>query len=203
MLQPPPHSNDYEYDVFVSYPRGGNVEPWVRWHLLPLLMPALQENLARKMVFIDSQDLDTGVSWPEALEYAHLRSRVLLAVFSRQYFKKAWCLAELESMLARHKLLGLGTPEDPTILVHAIVAQDCEDDRVPPAYAHIQRSHFKSYVWGYPDRGWSQYKEFEDAVMALAERIADTVEKAPHWSPDFPALRPPAGPSDTPTVPRF
>lgn len=181
-----PKLGDYEHDVFVSYPRGGNVEPWVRKHLVPRLKSNLKENLGRDLVFIDAEGLDTGMDWPHTLSHALLHSRVLLAVISRQYFKKHWCLAELNSMLARCDPLGMGTPAAPNLLVHAVVAHDCED--VPEPYRRMQRATLKHYVYDYADPDWPFFKSFQDEVSALAARIATTVESCPQWHPDFPSL---------------
>jgi hypothetical protein len=144
------------------------------------------------------------MSWPESLEAAHLRARVLLAVFSRQYFQKAWCMAELDSMMARQELVGFGTPANPRLLVHAIVAHDCsKGSHIPPRYHTIQRRSFKPFVYDFADTDWGFFKDFQDSIAILAERLADTVEVAPQWSNSFPTLRPNVSPPDPPTVPRF
>lgn len=164
----------------------------------------MHENLGRDAVFLDEQALDTGLSWPAALESALLRSRVLLAVFSRQYFKKSWCKAEIDSMIQRQVKLGLGTTNNPQILVHAIVAHDCEEeDRIPEPYRNIQRRVFKNFVYDFTDTDWAFYRDFQDAVNGLAERLADTVERVPEWHPEFPIVRPQALLPDKPAVPRF
>lgn len=196
----------YKWDVFVSYPRQGTVEGWVRKHLVPLLKKALQENLARESLFIDQERLNTGVSWPKALEHELRRSRVLLAVTSRQYFKKAWCLAELESMMRRSELLGMGTDNNPQLLVHAIVivAHDCvEPERIPESYKHIFLLPFAEHAYPFPDTEFAAYKAYYDAVLALAERLANSVNSAPPWRPDFPIVRPNEGPPDSPALPRL
>jgi hypothetical protein len=194
----------YLYDVFVSYPRGGDVEPWVRKHLVPRLKSALQENLARQALFIDNAELHTGLSWPDALEFALRRSRCLLSVFSRQYFKKPWCRAELDSMVQRHPPTGPGRLTAPNILVHAIVAHDCsEEAHVPEPYRHIQRANFKDWVYDFADTDWAFFKGFQDDVARLAERIAFTVDLAPEWRPDFPIVRPDVSPVVAMSLPKL
>lgn len=198
-----PEAEGYEYDVFVSYPRDGDVETWVRNHLFQRLQDTLQENLGRKRIFLDTA-LSSGVSWPEALEQALRRSKVLLAVLSPQYFKKSWCLAELESMLERQRSLGYGTPDKPGLLVHAIVARDCEGGRnIPPDYRNIQHTDFSEFVYNFPDTDWPFFKRFADSVIDLADRLAQTVEEAPPWSETFPVKRPDAGPPEPGEVPRL
>ena len=200
MTQP----DGYSYDVFVSYPRRGDVEPWVRNQLVPRLEKSLQEYLGREALFIDSKSIDTGVSWPDAIEFALQRSRVLLAVFSRQYFRKAWCKTELDSMLERCKQLGIGKPGSPELLVHAIVAHDCEnEEHIPSPYRHIQRRVFKPFVYDHADTDWAFFRGFQDEVTSLAARIADTVDRAPKWQADFPVVRCDDSPPVVSTVPRF
>ena len=47
-------ADDYEWDFFLSYKRGGDVEEWVRNHFKPRLERSLENELHdKKKIFID------------------------------------------------------------------------------------------------------------------------------------------------------
>src|SRR4051812_9238611 len=79
---PRPVDDGYEYEVFVSYRRNGNVRDWVRNHLHPLLVRCLEDELpGRPRVFLDVEQ-EIGGDWPSTLVTALSRSKLLLAVWS-------------------------------------------------------------------------------------------------------------------------
>jgi hypothetical protein len=179
--------DDYRWDVFVSYARGGPVEQFVRGHLVPSLTGWLQEELKRKSVFVDQSEIPTGVAWPQSLRDEHLRSRVLLCVFSRQYFESQWCQAELHSMLRRHK----SEPGKPRTFVHAVVAHDCED--MSELHRDVQKLECRKFHhFTYMQRTPTQ--QFNKAIADLAKDIAQSVNAVPPWRSDFPVLQKPPPP---------
>jgi hypothetical protein len=189
----------YVHDVFVSYARGGTVEPWVRHSFAPAFRRALQEELARSNVFVDEQ-IPTGVEWPAHLQYALLRSRVLVAVFSRQYFDKVWCRAEIDSMMLRRDRFIAPEGAPSRIPVHAIVVHDCVAG-VPADYETVQRADFKSHAVGI----YAPSKAYLKAVATLAEEVSETIRQAPPWSDNFPLAALMEEPESPPAMakPRF
>ncbi len=182
----------YEYDIFLSYKRAGNVPGWVVNHFYPLLRDALTDlRPSPPRIFLDEQ-MEAGVHWPNALARALRRSRYMVAVWSVPYFESAWCMAEWRSMLLRMQLLGLGTEADPQGLVYPVVFADGE---FFPEEARVWLDKWDLSRWAVPFPGFRDtpvYHEFYHAVNALAARVAARLDAAPAWQPDWPVIRPAA-----------
>src|SRR5215204_5881319 len=98
----------YVYDVFLSYRREGAPYTWVKDYLLPLIADWLPESLPyRPHIFVDERSILVGTQWEDELAHALKRSICLLAVWSPEYFRSPYCVAEWESMRVRERLLGL------------------------------------------------------------------------------------------------
>jgi hypothetical protein len=92
----------YKYDVFLSYSRRGQWETFVDGVFEPILSHWLGEELGRTpVVFKDRATMSIGQNWHEMLEHALRASRVMVTLWSRQYFSSEWCCRELSFMLAR------------------------------------------------------------------------------------------------------
>lgn len=174
----------YMYDVFVSYRRNGNVGDWVQNHLGPLLIRCLEDELPDKPeVFLDAQQ-DVGTIWPGNITHALSRSRLLLAVWSPSYFTSRWCLAEWQTILLRERALGIGGHT--TGLVYPIRFSD--GDSFPPEAQRVQQeASFKDWRIPYPHFKESiRYLDFHQAVVRLAERLAERLPSCPAWQHDWP-----------------
>ncbi len=177
----------YEYDLFLSYKRAGDVPEWVKNHFHPLLRNALV-NLrpSTPRIFLDTEQ-EIGVRWPDNLAYSLRRSRCLVAVWSVPYFHSAWCMAEWRSMLKRQQLLGMGTKDS---LVYPIVFAD--GDNFPTAARAVQ-ARFDLSRWAIPFpefRETREYIPFFQAVGEVAKTLAARLDKAPAWQSDWPVVRP-------------
>src|SRR5215475_4164150 len=135
---------DYEYDVFLSYRRGPPVGEWVNNHFYPQLLNWLPLELNRETkVYKDDQATLLGTHWPQALKRALHLSRCLLCVWSPDYFWHEWCVAEWRSMVAREKLLGYGTNNNPAGLIVPVVFHDGKN--FPPEAQQVQYKDFREY----------------------------------------------------------
>lgn len=192
----------YEFDVFVSYIRSGNPHGWMRHNFLPRLRDCLADHLADEpAVFVD-EEMDRGTNWPHRLESALNRSRVMVAVFSPQYFRSPWCLAEWQTMVAREELFGLNSAAQPHGLIYPVLFSDSENF---PDYART-RSWRDLTEWNQPDPVFQQtvlWIDFHQQVQEIAIDLAKLLPRVPDWQPGWPAYRPDP-PYRTPTpLPRF
>jgi hypothetical protein len=179
----------YEFDVFLSYPRSGNPYNWVRNHFLELLRSCLADELPYEPTMFIDEELDTGVDWPSRLQQALCRSKILVSIYSPQYFRSPWCLAEWHSMSEREKLLGLASPERPQGLIYPILYVDSENF---PDYART-RGWRDLKQWNVPHLGYQQTSEFIDLhrqVASIAIDLARLLPQVPEWQPDWPTQRP-------------
>lgn len=193
----------YEYDLFISYRRNGNVRDWVRNHLVPRLHDCLIDELGHEpRIFLDTQQ-DVGTHWPENLARALQRSHLLLAVWSPSYFTSRWCLAEWQTIRRREQVLGIGGPQDPLGLVYPIRFSD--GDRFPAEARNVQQEmSFKEWRYPYPQfKDSPLYLPFHQAVVDLAERLASRFDNPPPWQPDWPTEWPDPPDSGPTRLPRL
>jgi hypothetical protein len=192
----------YEYDVFLSYTRSGGGEVWVRDHFYRALCQWLgNETADEPRIFVDWNQ-QTGVSWPDNLERALLRSKVMVAVFSPPYFRSEWCLAEWESMLERHRTLGYGTADHPRHLV--LPVRYADGKHYPPEAQAAQQRDFTPWNKPLPYEIYSRsrdYVEFYTAVQKFAEEVAERIAGAPPWDPTWKVVRPSVDPRTRPPGP--
>ena len=193
---------DYQNDVFISYRRNGTVQSWVRNHFAPRLEQCLADHLDYEpTVFLD-EHLETGTHWPHHLANALRHTRILVPVWSAQYFRSSWCLAEWRSMTERERLLGLCTPENPQGLIYPIIFADSENF---PGEA-LERQARDLRGWNVPDPQYQQTVEFVELhhqIQAIAIELARMLPRVPPWQRDWPLVQPtPAQTPPTP-MPRF
>jgi hypothetical protein len=93
----------YTYDIFLSYPRGGLVEPFVREVFVDLLRRALADRhpTHEPQVFLDERGISVGETLTDAIRENLLRSKLLLALVNPAYARKQWCREEWASFDGR------------------------------------------------------------------------------------------------------
>lgn len=166
---------DYLYDVFVSYRRHREWTPWTREHLHDLLDAYLSQELGRPpAIFIDER-IEPGADWPNRLAGALGRSRVLLAVFSRDYFGSDWCTHELDLMHARWRCFPT------TRLVIPVIGHD--GDLIPDEIARLQPFDLSPFRNTDIQRRTPRFEQFSDAVGKLAPHVAKAIGSAPGFDP--------------------
>jgi TIR domain len=179
----------YEYDVFISYSRGGNAFKWVRNHFHPRLVDCLGDQLDKPpAVFLD-REMERGVHWPTRLENALRGSKILIAVYTPPYFRSRWCMAEWQSMRDREESLGLTARSKAQGLIVPILYSD--SDNFPPEAR--ERSWFDFKQWAVPDPVYQEtreWPEFHRKVEAVAIDLAKLLPQVPDWQPGWPVNRP-------------
>jgi hypothetical protein len=174
----------YRWDVFLSYRRFREWPRWVRDHFLPVFEHYLGEELGRDPhIFVDTGEIESGTDWPLKLAEGLSQSRVLVCLWSRQYFTSNWCLAELAHMRAREKSCGFDTPEQPGLLTVPIVLHDGED--FPESIRHIQTRDFRDFANVRIAKGSPREEELADAVKQWVPDVKAAVTRAPAFNPEW------------------
>jgi len=96
----------YEYDVFLSYRRYQQWPQWVENKFLPIFEHWLGEHLGRDARIFFDKNIETGTIWPTELLNSLAASKILVPLWSRQYFNSYWCKAELGHMIRREEICG-------------------------------------------------------------------------------------------------
>ncbi len=183
-------ASGYQYDVFVSYRHKQPVLDWLKYNFYPLLERWLPECMPidhEPKIFID-WSIETGSDWPTVLCQALKQSRCLLPIWSPQYFRSKWCLAELYTMLERERKLGLRTSKSPSGLIYPVIFADGE--HFPDEIKNIQfrdlrkwNSHFPSF------NKTTEIVYFEQEVQYLCNELALMIRHAPGWK-NWPVVTP-------------
>jgi hypothetical protein len=160
---------EYKHDVFLSYRRHKEWPKWVSETFYDIFDHWLDAELGHDCsIFVDYQ-LETGHNWPAALAENLSKSRVLVPLWSPQYFNSEWCLKEMSLFVARENATGFGTVENPQRLIMPAVIHD--KDNFPKEAKLIQ------------------FKEIQPFCNIRTARGSETLEKLSYeirnWIPDI------------------
>jgi TIR domain len=175
----------YQYDVFLSYRRANDWPKFVDNHFLPMFKHWLDAALGRtSTLFFDVREIETGQSWPYRLADALAHSKVMVCLWSKEYFSSPWCAAELTQMLARrNSLIG---PHGPRPLVLAVVIHDSKD--LDPSLADIQIFPLQRYSNPWIAEGSQAAERLSMEIEKFAQHVADALAQAPEYDPAWPSL---------------
>ncbi|MEU4446735.1 toll/interleukin-1 receptor domain-containing protein [Actinosynnema sp. NPDC050801] len=172
----------YEFDVFLSYRRTKWWPVYVRKLFLPMLDHWLSAELgAEARIYFDAEDIETGTAWPHRLATGLASSKVMLCLWSREYFASPWCRAELGHMLARRR--AAGGSREPLPLILAAVLHDGKD--FPGELGDIQHFPLQDCASPWIAEGSPKAEVLSDKVMKLAADLSHAIDRAPAHDPKW------------------
>lgn len=193
----------YRFDVFISYSTRGSARKWLMNHFYPKFQDCLADQAApTPTVFLD-KTMRRGVDWPGELEKALLHTKILMVVLTPPYFESRWCMAELHTMQAREKMLGLANADRPQGLIYPILYSDCNNF---PEDDDLRRSWWDFKELATPEPVFQESRDwihFHRKVTELASDLVELLEQVPDWQPDWPVERPDPVLLPPPPIPRF
>jgi hypothetical protein len=193
----------YKFDVFISYSRYGSVRKWLQNHFYEKLCECLADQFAPSMKVYVDWEMRRAAHWPSDLQIALRHSKIMIQLLTPPYFESPWCMAELHSMRAREKLLGLAGPEISQGLIYPILYSDSENFPIEGR----QRSWLDFKEFAHPDPVYQQtvdFIRFHRKVNELARDLVQLVQQVPDWQPDWPIVeKPDPVLSPSPPLPRF
>ena len=172
---------DYEHEIFISYRRMD--EYWIRWthnNFLRPLRALLRPALGDVRIFSD-REIETGVTWPPHLASAHARSKLLIPVLSRDYFKSDWCRLELALMHHREKFIEDRTCAKGRVLILPVIIDD--GDSFPPEVQAMQSEKFHDFANPFMTTDGSSQERFAEHLKQWCPRIERALETAPPYNP--------------------
>jgi len=167
----------YVHDVFISYRRHAIWTPWVRDKVKPLLDAYLTQELGRQANIFFDERIDPGADWPNALGTCLASSRVMLAIFSGDYFGSEWCLHELDLMHQRLR----HNPGSAVII--PVIFHD--GDLIPDEIGRLQSVNMKHFRNPSIQPDTPLHAMFCDAMGLLAPRIKPSIVEAPPHDPGW------------------
>lgn len=171
---------DYENHIFISY-RRSDVD-WVRWtrdNFVRALSSLLRVRMGTVNIFVD-ETIENGASWPNHLAMSLSRSRIMVAVLSRDYFQSDWCRLELALMHHREKAVNLRTAANPWGLIIPVVIDD--GNCFPPEVQAMQGESLHAFANPFmrPDS-----PKQEAMAEVLRNKLCISIERALEVAPDF------------------
>jgi len=177
---------DYIYDVFLSYRRSDHWSRYVSKHFLPVFTHWLNDELNhRPQIYYDVESVETGTAWPDSLAEGLAHSKVMVCLWTGQYWASQWCKKELCHMLARRRLVAGGRNAPRLIL--PVVLTDC--DNLHPSLSEIQAFSLK----GRCNNPWMTSKSRSKELLGrrlekFAGAVAGALQQVPDWDPAWPYL---------------
>ncbi|KPQ36388.1 MAG: TIR domain [Phormidesmis priestleyi Ana] len=180
-----PASNDYQYDVFLSYSREPIIYEWVHEHFLDLFRFHLQGGLGYSpTIFVDTLSIYDGDAWPLRLKMALAYSKCLVVLSSPSYFESEWCMKECHVMLHREKEAGFGIEGNGRGLVLPVIISDGESR--PQYMKNIQSTYFDQFVKrGSGFTKTELYIDFQVKMSEWTKEVARAIKNAPDWNSDW------------------
>jgi hypothetical protein len=165
----------YQNDIFISYRREKYAwTPWARDTFKVALESCLQRELGDPPnIFIDDQT-PIGANFVSHLARTLARSKVMVALLSKDYFTSEWCVHELDLMMERAAGYDLIIP----IVVH-------DGQTIPDAVCLLQYADFRDYAIPALCDAGLLHAEFWSKLVKLAPRIGTAVEVAPDFNPKW------------------
>ena len=151
-------------------------------HFFPIFSHWLNDELGEAKIFVD-QRMETGMKWPVKLVRSLATSRVIVPLFSQNYFTSDWCTAELGHMLAREAACGVGTPDVPLgLIVPAIIS---DSTNLPREVAEIQAVDLHAYSDPFIAESGITRELLSASVRAWIPDVVNAIEAAPEHDPSW------------------
>ena len=184
------HVDDYEYDIFVSYRRHDDLTiRWVRKIFVPLMKHWAEHALEqpRLITYFLDQNMDDGINWSDHIPRSLRRSRVMVALLSKLYFRSDSCVSEFEAM--RHRAELCRKPENASrSLIVPIIVHGSYDDLDPRA-ASIQAADIQRFFCSIWTEEARDYDEFDLILRRFGASVAHAIDSAPGYQ-DVPSQEP-------------
>lgn len=169
----------YKHDIFISYRRNPETLEWLRNHFIPLLALRLELELNQKPVIYVDDQLESGTSWPLQLGTELGRSKILLVLWTGNYFSSKWCTQELCQMLARERETKRRTPKNPRGLVIPAFIHD--GDKFPSQLSDVQYFEMQKCFNVRMAKDSRRAEELDEILSNEAPAIAEAIRNAPAW----------------------
>lgn len=182
---PPETLSGYEYEVFISYRRSGDWPRWVKERFFHRLNHELSNEYETPAIFVD-QNLKPGVSWEHEIARKLLRSKVLVPLFSKQYFESEWCRKEFAHMLAREKRCGFGTSHNPERLIVPVIIHDGKS--LLKVARDIQSVDLRPCIAIHAPDNSQIMLDLEIAIRDWAKGVVAAIDRAPDFDPAWETL---------------
>ncbi len=172
----------YKYEIFFSYKRDDKSNAWHE-ELKNIIVHWVREeaDIDEVRVFFDKEEIRAGHRWKQKISQALRDSKCLVAIWSPQYFRSPYCVAEWLSFHERSRRTN-------KLLIAP--ASRCDGENFPSDAREFQFASFNKYAHTVTSF-WKTDRaaEFEDQLIKpFASDVASMIRDAPDHSTDFPIV---------------
>jgi hypothetical protein len=176
----------YEWDVFLSYRRSNDWPRFVEKQFYPKLKHWLDTTLGDSAeIFVDVQAIEAGDDWPYDLAYGLAHSKIMVCLWSAEYFTSKWCALELAQMLARRKSLAGPAGRLPSLIIAALIH---DSQNLPLELKRIQQFPMQDYSNPWIAAGSLTEERLAVEIEKLAGHVAKALKNAPEYDESWSLL---------------
>ncbi|MDX1956928.1 MAG: toll/interleukin-1 receptor domain-containing protein [Leptospiraceae bacterium] len=138
----------YEYDIFISY-SNHDMADYVRTILFPLIKQEIGGTLGERnlKIFIDKIGVNSGDDWENRIKNCLIKSRIMIAILSPEYFKSEWCKKEMSFMLEKEQDLKFRCQQNPSGLIFPLKIRNQEKRYPKYVLEKIQITDIKDHSY--------------------------------------------------------
>jgi TIR domain len=175
----------YQYDVFISYKNHHVTNHWVikfeerLSYWLTQSMGGYKPN-----IFFDKDTIEIGSIWPNKLRNGLKFSKIILCIWTPEYFNSKWCLSEWHSFEERERQFNLNAAYSlvyPIQFADGIYYPDAAQRRQPFDVRDFNAT--MEAFWLTPKAIELEYK-----IQDFAEILALGIREAPNYDENFPII---------------
>jgi hypothetical protein len=174
----------YEWDVFLSYRRSNDWPRFVERQFLPKFRHWLDTVLGHAAnIFVDVHEIETGDDWPYELAYGLAHSKIMVCLWSAEYFTSKWCALELTQMLARRMSLADSSGRLPPLIIAALI-HDSND--LARELRRIQQFPMQDYSNPWIADGSLTEERLSVEIEKLARHVGRALKHVPGYDESWP-----------------
>lgn len=168
---------DYMHEIFISYKREENWTPWVR-QFASYLKSYLQQDLGfEPRIFIDER-IEGGSDWVTEIAYNLATSKVVIPLFSKDYFSSHWCIHELDLMMERALHSGSNIKNQCKLIIPALVH---DGEIIPSEVNRTQLKDFKEFRTIGICPGTEKFLKYSETLKAFSIEVTRALSSAPSF----------------------
>lgn len=171
--------DDYKYDLYISYKRGGVLNEWVESFIYNLTSWLEVEMIEPPQIFLNIQDVDSMSSVNSAIDYSIKHSKLLIALLTPAYFASDFCIREWLFFEKREKQSMNAQPLILPILLRG-------GDLLPDHIKRRQLLNASESLMSFTalKRSGTSKGEY-DLLQLVSQSITKMLENAPPFDPNW------------------
>ncbi len=173
------HEADYEYEIYVSFAQNAVSNEWLQSFIIQLKDAIQRETGEEPRIFDDYSELSISELWAEQTKLRVLRTKLLLAVLTPQYFESRTCMRTWATFELREQITN---DQLPLIIPLFIRGRDTMPSWVAKRQ-FFDMSDLPIHTSAFTDR--TQSSKLIERIKRLAKTGAQMLYHVPSFDPQW------------------